>query len=94
MLVHLRRCGVIVGLSLLVCVAGVTTRVAPAQSAEATATTAQSGGSDEEKWWGALGAVMCGGGIYLVRSNPAIGMNPYVLAATIGGCVMMALDCT
>ena len=48
---------------------------------------------DNDKWWGAIGAVMCGSGLLLVRANPAIGMNPYVLAATVGGCLLALLDC-
>ena len=47
-----------------------------------------------DKWWGVAGAVLCGTGIRLVRVAPEIGMNPYVLAATIGGCLLAALDCT
>jgi hypothetical protein len=50
--------------------------------------------NDTEKWWGALGAALCGGGIFLIRTNPAIGMNPYVLAGTIGCCLVALLDCT
>ena len=48
--------------------------------------------SETEKWWGALGAVVCGTGIRLAIYNPVVGMNPYVLAATIGGCVLAAID--
>jgi hypothetical protein len=93
MLVHLRKWGLVTGLSLALCVAGATTRVAAA-GPEATTVSAADGSADEEKWWGAVGAVMCGGGIFVIRTNPVIGMNPYVLAATIGGCLLMALDCT
>lgn len=48
---------------------------------------------DENRWWGALGAALCGGGIWLIRTNPTIGMNPYVLAGTIGCCLVALLDC-
>lgn len=42
---------------------------------------------------GVVGAIVCGGGSWLIRTNPALGMNPYVLAATIAGCLLMLLDC-
>ena len=44
------------------------------------------------RWWGVLGAAMCGGEIRLILRAPAIGMNPYVLAAGIAGCSLAALD--
>jgi hypothetical protein len=47
---------------------------------------------EEERWWGVVGAAMWGGEMYLIRSAPAIGMNPYVLAAGIGGCLLAFLD--
>ncbi len=45
-----------------------------------------------ERWWGVLGAAICGGEIRLILRAPAIGMNPYVLAAGIAGCGLAALD--
>lgn len=48
---------------------------------------------DLDRWWGAVGAVMCGAELRLIRVAPEIGMNPYVLAAGIGGCLLAALDC-
>ena len=48
--------------------------------------------SSIEAWWGVAGAVLCGGGIRLAQTVPVVGMNPYVLAATIGGCVLAAID--
>ena len=42
---------------------------------------------------GVVGAMVCGGGSLLIRYNPALGLNPYVLGATIAGCILMALDC-
>lgn len=50
------------------------------------------GGGEIERWWGALGAVLCGAEIALIRNAPAIGMNPYALAAGIGGCLLAGLD--
>jgi len=48
--------------------------------------------SGSEAWWGVAGAAICGGGIRLAVTVPVVGMNPYVLAATIGGCLLAALD--
>lgn len=45
-----------------------------------------------QRWWGAVGAVLCGAELRLIRVAPAIGMNPYVLAAGIGGCLLAAMD--
>jgi len=45
-----------------------------------------------ERWWGVAGSVLCGGEIWLVRRLPAIGMNPYLLAAGIGGCILALID--
>ena len=45
-----------------------------------------------ERWWGAAGAVLCGAELALVRNVPAIGMNPYALAAGLSGCLLAALD--
>lgn len=42
---------------------------------------------------GVVGAMVCGGGALLIRYNPALGLNPYVLAATLAGCILMVLDC-
>jgi hypothetical protein len=41
---------------------------------------------------GLVGAMVCGGGAWLIRYNPALGMNPWVLSATIAGCILMVLD--
>jgi hypothetical protein len=50
---------------------------------------------DIERWWGAAGAVLCGGEMWLIRTNPAVGMNPWALGAGLAGCGLMALDmCT
>jgi hypothetical protein len=50
------------------------------------------GDVDPEKWWGALGAAMCGAGFGLIRYYPPVGMHPAILAATIGGCLLALLD--
>jgi hypothetical protein len=54
--------------------------------------SAQAGDGEAERWWGAAGAVLCGAEVRLVRVAPTIGMNPYVMAAGIGGCVLAMLD--
>lgn len=45
-----------------------------------------------ESWWGVAGAALCGFEIRLVRVAPEIGMNPYALAAGIGGCLLAMID--
>jgi hypothetical protein len=47
-----------------------------------------------DRWWGVAGAALCGGELWLIRTNPVVGMNPYALAAGIGGCLLAALDVT
>lgn len=49
-------------------------------------------GEEIERWWGVLGAVVCGAEIRIIRVAPAIGMNPYMLAAGVGGCLLAGLD--
>ena len=45
-----------------------------------------------ERWWGVAGAALCGLEVRLILRAPAIGMNPYALAAGIAGCSLAALD--
>ena len=47
---------------------------------------------EPDRWWGAVGAILCGYEARLVINVPAVGMNPYVLAAGIAGCSLAALD--
>ena len=65
------------------------TRIATSTSGGVSADT---GDVEADSWVGGFGAVLCGVGINVIRVNPAIGMNPYVLGATIGGCILVALD--
>jgi len=67
---------------------------AAAQTPTRAALTATRGDrvAEPEKWWGVAGAMLCGWGIRFIRVAPEIGMNPYVLAATIGGCLLAAMD--
>jgi hypothetical protein len=60
--------------------------------AEDTAGTSATSGETSDRWWGVAGAAICGGEMWLIRSQPAIGFNPYVLAAGIAGCALGALD--
>ena len=56
---------------------------------------AQSTSPSPDRAIGVIGAMLCGAEGYLIRINPVIGMNPYVLAAGIGGCLLALLDvCT
>lgn len=49
-------------------------------------------GGEVERWWGAMGAVVCGWEIRLMIRAPEIGWNPYAIAAGIAGCSLAALD--
>jgi hypothetical protein len=49
-------------------------------------------GDSTQRWWGVAGAALCGLEIRLVIRAPAIGMNPYAIAAGIAGCSLAALD--
>ena len=50
-------------------------------------------GPDEvQRWWGAAGAILCATEVRLMRVVPAIGFNPYVIAAGVGGCILAAMD--
>ena len=76
------------------------TPVADARSAggELRATEAlwEEGGGEPvdnvERWWGVMGAALCGAEARLIIRAPAIGMNPYALAAGIAACSLAALD--
>ena len=50
------------------------------------------GGNEIARWWGALGAALCGAEVRLILRAPAIGMNPYAIAAGLGGCLLAAMD--
>jgi len=49
-------------------------------------------GDETNRWWGVAGAALCGLEIRLIVRVPAVGMNPYALAAGIAGCGLAALD--
>ncbi len=74
--------------------------VAHAQAAVDEGSGLESGGDwdtfdpvDEiERWWGVGGAILCAAEIRLIRYAPAIGMNPYFIAAGLGGCILAAMD--
>jgi len=41
---------------------------------------------------GVFGAAVCGAEMWLIRANPVVGMNPWILGVGIGGCALMLLD--
>ena len=49
-------------------------------------------GEDIERWWGVAGAVICGAELRIIRVAPAIGMNPYMIAGGLAGCLLAGLD--
>jgi hypothetical protein len=49
---------------------------------------------EPERAIGVFGAALCGAEGWLLKTNPVLGMNPYVLAAGIGGCLLMLMDMT
>jgi len=69
---------------------------APAGAGRATEAVWEEGPAEPsneiERWWGVMGAALCGGEIRLIIRAPAIGMNPYALAAGIAGCSLALLD--
>jgi hypothetical protein len=93
---------VLPALALAVVIHGGSANVARAQEIQDASTTVAlestsaalepTSGDEIERWWGAAGAAMCGMEFRLVRVAPAIGMNPYVMAAGIGGCVLAIMD--
>ena len=48
--------------------------------------------AETNRWWGAAGAVICAAEIRIIRVAPAIGMNPYLIGAGLGGCLLAAID--
>jgi len=44
------------------------------------------------RWWGVAGAMLCGFEARLIIRVPAVGMNPYALAAGLAGCGLALLD--
>jgi hypothetical protein len=49
-------------------------------------------GDEINRWWGAAGAVICATEIRIIRVAPALGMNPYLIAAGLAGCLLAAMD--
>ena len=83
---------VLAGLVSLMVLAGATSgvRAQDASSAEINATSLDDPG-DGDRAIGIIGAAICGGEGYLIRINPLLGMNPWVLAGGIAGCLLMGL---
>jgi hypothetical protein len=83
------------GLASLILMAGVAAgaRAQDEAPADGIATTS-SGDPTQDRAIGVFGAALCGAEGWLLRTDPVLGMNPYVLAAGIGGCLLMLLDMT
>jgi hypothetical protein len=47
---------------------------------------------DAERWWGAAGAIVCGLGLNLMRRFWPAATIPAVVAPTLGGCLLAAMD--
>jgi hypothetical protein len=50
------------------------------------------GGAEADRWWGAVSAALCGAEIALVRTMPAVGMQPALIAAGLGCCILALMD--
>ena len=60
--------------------------------AAALADTEMDDPGEPDRAIGVIGAVLCGGEAALLRVNPLLGMNPWVLAPGLLGCGLMVLD--
>jgi hypothetical protein len=63
-----------------------------AQTESSVDPSEQSIGVEPDRAIGVFGAMLCGGEGYLIRTDPLLGMNPYLLAAGIGGCLLALMD--
>ena len=61
-------------------------------SADGVATATLDDPAEPDRAIGVFGAAVCGAEGWLLKTNPVLGMNPYVLAAGIGGCLLMLMD--
>lgn len=64
----------------------------PAGMGPAVEESSPAPGGETDRWWGVAGAALCGLEIRFIIRVPAIGMNPYALAAGIAGCSLALLD--
>ena len=64
----------------------------PPQTSQPMDAGAPETGGDADRWWGVAGAALCGLEIRLAIRVPAVGLNPYAIAAGIAGCTLAALD--
>jgi hypothetical protein len=62
--------------------------------ADGIATASLDDPGEPDRAIGVFGAAVCGAEGWLLKTNPVLGMNPYVLAAGIGGCLLMLMDMT
>ncbi len=88
------RRAVAIGALMLMMLAAVPATPPAAAQATRGAITVSGAGREAEpgRWWGVAGAMLCGWGMRFIRVAPEVGMNPYVLAATLGGCVLALMD--
>lgn len=49
-------------------------------------------GVEDQRWWGVAGAALCGLEVRLILRAPAIGLNPYAIAAGLAGCLLAGMD--
>jgi len=47
---------------------------------------------EAQRWWGVAGALVCGGGMLIIRKLLPAVPHPGVIAATVGGCMLALLD--
>ena len=48
--------------------------------------------AEADRWWGVLGGALCAFETRYAWKVPAIGMNPYMIAAGLGGCILALMD--
>ena len=83
------------GLASLILMTGVAGGVRAQDEAPANGVaTASLDDPAENRAIGVFGAMVCGAEGWLLRTDPVLGLNPYVLAAGIGGCLLMLMDMT
>jgi hypothetical protein len=90
---NVRQC-VLAGLASLVLMTGAVGARAQDEVQVDGVTTTSLDNPTEQRAIGVFGAALCGAEGWLLRTDPVLGMNPYVLAAGIGGCLLMLLDMT
>jgi len=80
--------------SLVLLTAAVGARAEDEAAVNGIATASVDDPGEPDRAIGVFGAALCGAEGWLLKTNPVLGMNPYVLAAGIGGCLLMLMDMT